>query len=74
MRRPALQNDRIGDLGTAFRARKVFGTIEKRALGPTWPNEKRVQFPQKLWCCVAEELGTKMRYIKRIELRNAVQF
>ena len=66
MKRPVLQNERVGDLGTAFRARKVFGTFEKRALGPTWP--------QKLWCCVAEELGTKMWYIQRIELRNVVQF
>ena len=32
MKRPALQK-RVGVLGTAFRARKVFGTFEKRATG-----------------------------------------
>ena len=31
---PALQNERVGVLGTAFRARKVFGTFEKRVTGP----------------------------------------
>ena len=33
MKRPALQNKRVGVLGTPFRARKVFGTFEKRATG-----------------------------------------
>ena len=33
MKRPALQNERVGVLRTAFRARKVFGTFEKRATG-----------------------------------------
>ena len=33
MKRPALQNKRVAVLGMALRARKVFGTFEKRALG-----------------------------------------
>ena len=33
MKRPALQNYRVVVLRVAFRARKVFGTFEKRALG-----------------------------------------
>ena len=33
MKRLALQNERVGVLGTAFRARKVFGTFEKRVTG-----------------------------------------
>ena len=33
MRRPASQNKRVGVLQMAFRARKVFGTFEKRAPG-----------------------------------------
>ena len=32
MKKPALQNKDVGVLGMAFRARKVFGTVEKRAL------------------------------------------
>ena len=31
MKRPALQNKRVAVLGMALRARKVFGTFEKRA-------------------------------------------
>ena len=31
MKRPALQNKQVGVLRMAFRARKVFGTFEKRA-------------------------------------------
>ena len=31
MKRPALQNNWVGFLRTAFRARKDFGTFEKRA-------------------------------------------
>ena len=31
MKRPALQSKRVGVLRMAFRARKVFGTFEKRA-------------------------------------------
>ena len=34
MKRPALQNKQLGVLRMAFRARKVFGTFEKRAPGP----------------------------------------
>ena len=34
MKRPALQNERVGVLRTAFQARKVFGTFEKRTTGP----------------------------------------
>ena len=34
MKKPALQNKDVGVLGMAFRARKVFGTFEKRAPGP----------------------------------------
>ena len=30
MERPALQNERVGVIRMAFRARKVFGTFEKR--------------------------------------------
>ena len=33
MKRPALQNKQLGVLRMAFRARKVFGTLEKRATG-----------------------------------------
>ena len=33
MKRPALQNERVVVLRMAFRARKVFGTFEKRAPG-----------------------------------------
>ena len=33
MKRPALQNNQVGVLRMAFRARKVFGTFEKRAPG-----------------------------------------
>ena len=33
MKRPALQNKRVGVLRMAFRARKVFGILEKRAPG-----------------------------------------
>ena len=33
MKRPALQKRRVGILRMAFRARKVFGTFEKRVLG-----------------------------------------
>ena len=34
MKRPALQNKQVRVLRMAFRARKVFGTFEKRAPGP----------------------------------------
>ena len=34
MKRPALQNKRVAVLGMALRARKVFGTFEKRAPDP----------------------------------------
>ena len=30
-KKTGLQNEEVGVLGTAFRARKVFGTVEKRA-------------------------------------------
>ena len=33
MKRPALQNKQVGVLQMAFRARNVFGTLEKRAPG-----------------------------------------
>ena len=33
MKRPALQNKRVGILQMAFRARKVSGTFEKQAPG-----------------------------------------
>ena len=33
MKKPALQNKDVGVLGMAFRARKVFGTFEKRSPG-----------------------------------------
>ena len=36
MKRPALQNTQVGVLRMAFRARKVYGTFEKRA--PAGPN------------------------------------
>ena len=35
MKKPALQNKQFVVLRMAFRARKVFGTFEKRAPGPT---------------------------------------
>ena len=38
MKRQALQNKQVGVLRMAFRARKVFGTFEKRAPAPTWPD------------------------------------
>ena len=34
MKRPALQNKRVGVLRMAYRARKVFGSFEKRAPVP----------------------------------------
>ena len=46
MKRPALQNERVVVLRMAFRARKVFGTFEKRAPGLgfetrlKWANER----------------------------------
>ena len=40
MKRQALQNERVGVLGTAFRARKVFGTFEKRATGQDTERER----------------------------------
>ena len=36
MKRSALQNKRVSVLRKALRARKVFGTFEKRALVPDW--------------------------------------
>ena len=42
MKRPASQNKRVGVLRMAFRARKVFGTFEKRALGSKLPNRKNI--------------------------------
>ena len=38
IKRPALQNKQVVVLRTAFRARKVFGTFEKRAPGPVTKN------------------------------------
>ena len=38
MKRPALQNKQVVVLRMAFRARKVFGTFEKRAPGPVTKN------------------------------------
>ena len=38
MKRPALQNKQVVVLRMAFRARKVFGTFEKRASGPVTKN------------------------------------
>ena len=40
MKRPALQNKRVGVLTMAFRAGKVFGTFEKRAPGPSLMQRK----------------------------------
>ena len=37
MQRPALQSKRVGVLRMAFRARKVFGSFEKRTPGPSCP-------------------------------------
>ena len=37
MNRPALQSKQVGVSRMAFRARKVFGTFEKRTPGPSWP-------------------------------------
>ena len=34
MKRPALQNKRVGVLGMALRAREVFGSFEKRTPEP----------------------------------------
>ena len=38
MKRPALQNKRVGVLRMAFRAGKVFGSFEKRQDTPIWPH------------------------------------
>ena len=47
MKRPALQDERLGVLGTAFRARKVFGTFEKRATGYNCTYVWRVSFAKE---------------------------
>ena len=39
MKRPALQNKQVVVLRMAFRARKVLGTFEKRALGEKTPSQ-----------------------------------
>ena len=39
MKRPALQNKRVGVLRMAFRARKVFGSFERRTPGPMMAKE-----------------------------------
>ena len=44
MKRPALQNKRVGVLRTAFRTRKVFGTFEKRAPGVNFTKVLHLQF------------------------------
>ena len=41
MKRPASQNKRVGVLWMAFRARKAFGTFQKRALYRVWPLKQR---------------------------------
>ena len=41
MKRPALQNKRVGVLRMAFRARIVLGTFEKRAPGLPLLDDKR---------------------------------
>ena len=50
MKRPALQNERVRVLGTAFRARKVFGTFEERATDPSETVDKYInnEFPDKI--------------------------
>ena len=53
MKRQALQNKLDGVLRMAFRARKVFGTFEKRVLGPE--TETRTQ----LWDVNAPNTATK---------------
>ena len=49
MKRPALQNKRVAVLDMALRARKVFGTFEKRAPGPDGlPNVVLKEFAYEL--------------------------
>ena len=43
MKRPALQNKRVGVLGTAFLACKVFGSFEKRTPGDRGVYQKLVE-------------------------------
>ena len=60
MKRPALQNKRVGVLRMAFRARKVFETFEKRAPAPSWPDSIgqviRATFSCNLWRNVVAKL------------------
>ena len=41
MERPALKNKRVGILRMALRVRQVFGTFEKRVLGPNKRGRKK---------------------------------
>ena len=58
MKRPALQNKRVGVLPMAFRARKVFGTFEGRAPGD-YNFMEHAKFPcEVMRCCTyLAELG-----------------
>ena len=52
MKRPALQNKQVVVLRMAFRARKVLGTFEKRAPGPSSKvaqNYPANMYDQNLW-------------------------
>ena len=51
MKRPALQNKQVGVLRMAFRARKVFGTFEKRTPG---------EFLEKY--CIREEIPLAVKF------------
>ena len=48
MKRPALQNKQTGVLRMAFRARKAFGTFEKRAPGPN-RSKGRLHYPSDVF-------------------------
>ena len=54
MKRPALQNKQLGVLRMAFRARKVFGTFEKRAPGERNEVTDVLKTLTNIFCTVAK--------------------
>ena len=65
MKRPALQNKRVGVSRIAFRTRKVFGTFEKRApvgtngkcTKKTTDNQVSTYLLNVRWCSIFATLG-----------------
>ena len=61
MKRPGLQNKRVGVLRIAFLVRKVFGTFEKRAPGPRRAAFYRNKKSKKLRCAIMLLKATRLR-------------